>query len=215
MNECDTSLYSLTRCSASTVNGGVVTLYYVSPPAPTATNTGLFSFEQAATTIVSVVGTGASGVTLFQVQEVQSLLVVHEPTTTITLISQPTTVVFTVEQGASTFHLSAPPSLKTNANFGQFSTDGLNVNCTLDLTKNEGACVREDTSPFLVVDGSGSGSSSPIFKTEVETTTTTYTGALAPFATVTVSSGASSRIIQGNGILFTSLLAVMTAAATL
>jgi hypothetical protein len=80
------------------VHGGVVTLYYVSQQFPTPTGTPIgtpttesISVESPGTTIASVIGPGDAGMTRYEIQEIQSKLIVHQPDTTITFFDSPVT----------------------------------------------------------------------------------------------------------------------------
>lgn len=114
----------------------------------------------------------------------------HYQTLEIMLILCPSLV--TVEQGASTAYATAPPIIVTNQSIGQVSYQGFKSNCSFDISKNTGACVEEDEFPSLQQTG---------LTTEIATSTTTYSGALIPFAT-TSDANSNSIIVLARALLF-------------
>ncbi|KAF9479176.1 hypothetical protein BDN70DRAFT_702813 [Pholiota conissans] len=191
------------------VNGGIVTLYYVSKPTITTDPTpAMFeSVEVEGTTIASAIGPGDAGMTRYEIQQIQSKLVLHGETETVTLLSEPLTVTYTIEQGASAAYVSAPP-LVTHKSFGQISFQGLKENCTLDIFApgGTGVCVAEEQDPKLVF-GTGDATS-----TSISTSTSTFTGPLFPLATVITSDSISTSkftFVRGAPILFVAILAMI------
>ena len=166
--------------------------------------------EQLGTTAVSVIGPGESGRTRYEVKEIQSRLVFHNPqqSTTRTALDSPITMTCkycqqlhykfkscqirlqfltpdTYEEGASQIYQSSPPAQITGATPDQvLYYFGVVLNCNLDTSKAEGVCVE--------VDDVGS------FQTGASPLTTTYTGSIMPWATVTTSSGLKTT---GNSVV--------------
>jgi len=66
-------------------------------------------------------------------------------------------------------------------------------NCNLDYSKGTGSCITEDKDPgaVVVVDG-GNGATS--------TSTTTYTGSIVPWATITTTSTSNGLKTIGNSV---------------
>ncbi|KAF8187184.1 hypothetical protein BJ912DRAFT_970421 [Pholiota molesta] len=196
------------------VHGGVVTLYYVSQQFPTPTGTPIgtpttesISVESPGTTIASVIGPGDAGMTRYEIQEIQSKLIVHQPDTTITFFDSPVTHTYTIEQGASTAYQSSPPLITVvQQGSAQVAYVGMNQNCSLDLSKNTGICIGEDQSPSLVDNGDASTS------TAIVTSSVTVTGPLLPLATVITSDAKRNAMIMTTGVF---LLGATLAIATL
>ena len=83
---------------------------------------------------------------------------------------------------------------------------GVVSNCNLDTSKGEGVCVDEDIDPAVFA-GPPTGNSLSSGPQMVSSTfTTTYTGPIVPWATVTTSSGSKTT---GNSVV-TAGIAVLT-----
>ena len=75
------------------MNAAVVTLHGVQRPPPKGAHT-VSSVERLGTTVISAIGPGESGRTRYEVQEIQSRLVFHDPQafTTYTALNMPITL---------------------------------------------------------------------------------------------------------------------------
>ncbi|PPQ67636.1 hypothetical protein CVT24_002857 [Panaeolus cyanescens] len=198
---------------ASLANAAVVTLYYVdknggTSAAPTPTDD--ISIELADETKYSYIGPAQeTGVTQYGVEHVVNRYVFHgnDVNPTVTVISEPVTRTWVLEQGASV-HRENSPGFHTAAGAeGQpFWIQGFKENCKFDMEKKEGVCVDELELP--VVTPIATQDSQTVFSTFTSTIgTTTFTGPLVPLATVTTS-GASSKLMPSMmtlGSMFTTM----------
>ncbi|KAF8178042.1 hypothetical protein BJ912DRAFT_984998 [Pholiota molesta] len=174
------------------VHGSVVTLYYVNQPAELAVPPAAsFSLETEGTIIASALGPGDAGMTKYEIQQIQTKIILHEPQTTVTLLDSPITLTYTIEQGASTAYHSAPP-LITQQVLGQVRYVGSRQNCSLDISKKTGTCIEEDQSPSLILNGDAPS-------TAIVTSSKTVTGPLLPLATVTIGSANGGSSTGGSG----------------
>jgi hypothetical protein len=79
--------------NAVLVHGSVVTLYYVNqPPELAVPPAASFSLETEGTIIASALGPGDAGMTKYEIQQIQTKIILHEPQTTVTLLDSPITL---------------------------------------------------------------------------------------------------------------------------
>ncbi|PPQ84176.1 hypothetical protein CVT24_001836, partial [Panaeolus cyanescens] len=184
----------------------VVTVFGVSaPPIATPTRTSTrsrpdASVEWAGTQIVSAIGPGESGRTKYEVQYIQSRVVLHQSgLDPVTIVKDPMTATFTHEQGGNVLIEKGDPAVSIWASgSGQINELGKNVECQLDTEKNTGVCAGEHLYANLIESISGT---QVVFATVTQTVGTTYTGNLIPLATITTGAAAGMSSIRSTALL--------------
>ncbi|KAF9036232.1 hypothetical protein BJ165DRAFT_624460 [Panaeolus papilionaceus] len=179
-----------------------VTIYAVNilpPDLPSTFPTPVYSVEGAGTLIWSAVGTLESGVTEYEVQNVQRLTVVHGLTETRTLFSEPVAVTYTVEQGDTIHRQFVDPAIGYATLSGSINPKnswqltGLEKECTSDSDKKKAVCVDEWLHPDLTATVVNRET---VAATLTHTLPTTYTGDITPVATLP--KGGAKRLSGAN-----------------
>ncbi|PPQ81952.1 hypothetical protein CVT24_009051 [Panaeolus cyanescens] len=205
----------LTLCQLMLVlrtGAAVVTLYNVDI-APTPTPTQDLGLMIYGTTKYSAINPGQTpDVTRYAVEEVRTQAVFIDPTATVTIISVPTTLSYTIEQGALIHRGSIPSNLHFTApnNGPEVNLAGYSQDCTFDTDKKEGVCelVQQRLLPFTFTADNGGLTTT----TSTRADTLTYSGTLKPVATITTGS-ASARLRDFSAIFLAFMVAQASCAA--
>ncbi|KAF9044288.1 hypothetical protein BJ165DRAFT_189809 [Panaeolus papilionaceus] len=176
-----------------TTDASIVTLFRAQRPDDLPT----VKLEREAATFISPIGPAAeTGVTLYEIKEVESRVLCHFTWPTITwatetLVSPPTTTTDTMELGASIHHENHEPYI-TRPLQQRYEFPGIKETCSLDKDKNEGVCV--DVIRIPVVGDIFTGGVVPsVLPTWTVTQTMTFTGPPIPFANVTFTDGVANE----------------------
>ncbi|KAF9560496.1 hypothetical protein CPC08DRAFT_473300 [Agrocybe pediades] len=137
----------------------------------------------------SPIGPGAGDATRYQVEYVESLFVIQDPSTTETIVSTPTTMTFTLEQGPSRYSMDFPPT-----------TDEVGVEnsqiiaCDYDLDKGTGSCEN------VYLEASITTENGVVVTKTAEVGRNFYGGTVAPWTVVTFDANTASATAGDNGV---------------
>ncbi|PPR04788.1 hypothetical protein CVT24_007104 [Panaeolus cyanescens] len=148
----------------------------VIPTSPT------YTVSAAGTTVVSAIGPAESGLTKYEIKEIQSRFVVYAPDTTQTIMSEPQTAIHTIEQGAGNIHREYGDAVEIHdVHGGVWNVIGLDLNCVMDDENKSGVCsgLNLIADVTKIVDGAHT-----VQSTVTKTLSTTFTGTAYPYATL-------------------------------
>ncbi|PPQ64210.1 hypothetical protein CVT24_008627 [Panaeolus cyanescens] len=180
-------LTAISALTLTSVDAIALTFYRINaPPVETPTTTTSpapsFSIEKQGTTLYTAINPGSSGMVPWQVKEIADKVIIHMPSTTVTL-NQPTTRVYTVTQGSYIELANIPPVegplfTPTSGPVATLYEYGFNRYCNINQSGGYGACHETVVKPRVAP------AASPTQPPTEEVATRIYTGSLIPVTTI-------------------------------